>query len=336
MSIRDKYKQLDPECRKQLKLLAKHFEKEPKLLSSVKELRPRDDKERKYALYLAIKNLPMMDILNNKALYKYLYCYNTKKDSPNGDFKFIDQITAGDHVCLISGYVTLGERKTKIPAVCKYYKSTKRDIDYEINCYKRLAATGCEIPWMSGSYNLLGHKVMIIERLHSIDKTDRPEDIGKDVLKQLEYLHTFGVHCDLKPGNIMVRRGDYTSYVSDPNNCYKYMIIDHGGTAIEPLGRGYRRFIWNPRFTSTIKGEKNQVCSAYNDFLELGYTMNWLDADRKGVDTKKYDHRKEFHGRFRKYMAVLEEYKDNQFDLPKDIYHRLLMALESGKREKQE
>jgi len=325
MSLRDKYKQLEPECRRQIKALLKYFDKDPKILASARSLKPRDEKERRYALALAIKNMPLLALLENKHIYKSLYCYNTKEGSPHGKFHFIDQITSGDHVCLISGYIAYGD--TKVPAVCKYYKGSKRTIDYEINCYKRLAETGCEIPWMSSSYRLLGERVMIVERLHTIDTTDKPAALGIDVLKQLQYLHTFGVHCDLKPGNIMVRRSGYECYVADPEKCLKYMIIDHGGTAIERFGKGFKRFIWNPKFTSQLKGEKDQVTGPYYDFLELGYTMTWLDADRRKVNMKKFNHRTTHRGKFKQYMNELDKYKDDPFTLPDDIYARLINIL---------
>lgn len=296
------------------------------MLTAARSMKPNNDKERKYALCLAIKNTPTLKILENKRIYKALFCYNTKKDSPHGKFHFIDQITSGDHVCLISGYIVFGD--AKIPAVCKYYKSGKKTIDHEINCYKRLAMTGCEIPWMSSSYKLLGDRVMIVERLHPIDTTDKPEDIGIDVLKQLQALHTFGVHCDLKNANIMSRLAQYECYVADPDNCFKYMIIDHGGTAIDRLGKGYHRRIWNPRFTSQTKGEKDQVTGPYNDFLELGFTMTYLEAVKKGKNMKKFDHRKEFFGKIRKYMDELMKYKENPFDLPKDIHMKLVTILQ--------
>lgn len=325
MSLRDRYYELSAPCRKQCRILLKLLERDAKLRSAVKEYKPRDEKERKYAGCLAIKAMPLLELLQDRRLYKALYCYNTKEGAPYGDFHFVDQIASGDHVCLVSGYVTF--KDVKVPMVMKYYRSAKRTIDYEINCYKMIAETGCQIPWVSGSYQLLGERVMIMERLYSIDESDRPEAIGSDVLKQLKFAHRLGVHNDLKPPNIMVRRRGYEVYVGERKDALKYLIIDWGGMAREKLGPGYRRFIWNPKFTSQLKGGRNQVTGPFYDFLELGYTMNYLDGIRRGK--KRFDHRKEFSGRFKRYMDELKKYESDPFNLPEDIYERLTAILEA-------
>jgi serine/threonine protein kinase len=323
ISIIEKYKQLDPQCRKQCKILIKHLERDPKVISMVRELKPQNDKEKIYAQCLGIKSIPILKLLENRKLYKYLFCYNTKEESPHGNFYMIDQITSGDHVCLLSGWISFVD--VKVPIVCKYYKSIKRTIEHEVSCYRKLRAMGCEIPWMSSSYKLLGESVLLVERLHTIDSTDIPENIGIDVLKQLQHLHTFGVHCDLKPGNIMVRRRDYECYVDDPKTCCKYVIIDHGGTAIEKLENGYRRFTWNPKFTSQEKGIKNQIATPINDFIELGYTMCFLDNNKNNT-MKKFDHRKDFNGKIKKYMDIVLALDHK--NIPDDIYSNLIKVLQ--------
>lgn len=325
MSLRDRYYALDTPCRKQCRALFKILDRDPKLLSAMKEFKPSGEKDRKYAGCLAIKAMSLLDLLNNKRLYKALYCYNTKPGAPYGNFQFIDQITSDDHVCLISGFITF--KDVKVPMVMKYYRSPKRTIDYEIGCYKMIAEAGCEIPWMSGSYQLLGERVMIMERLYSIDESDKPEAIGIDVLKQLKLAHKLGVHNDLKPPNIMVRRRDHEVYVGERKDAFKYLIIDWGGMAREKLGAGYRRFIWNPKFTSQTKGEKNQVTGPFYDFLELGYTMGYLDGTRRGK--KRFDHRKEFTGKFKRYMDEVRKYESDPFNFPEDLYERLVSILEA-------
>jgi hypothetical protein len=320
-SIIEKYKQLDVECRKQCKSLIKHLERDSRVLSVVRELRPQNEKEKIYATCLGIKSIPILKLLENRKLYKHLYCYNTKKGSPHGNFYIIDQITSGDHVCLLSGWISFAD--AKVPAVCKYYKSVKRTINYEMNCYKKLRDTGADVPWMTSSYMLLGEPVLIVERLNILDETDKPEQVGIDVLKQLRYLHTFGVHSDLKPGNIMCRRRDYECYVDNPETCLKYLIIDHGGTAIDKLEHGYRRFTWNPKFTSQEKGARNQVTTPVNDFLELGYTMNFLSQINK---MRKFDHRKDFHGKIKNYMNIVLHLDSK--NISNDIYDKLIEVLQ--------
>lgn len=321
MSHKEQFFALDKFCQQQCKTLAKLLERNSRYVALGKESSEKDE----YAHYLRVRKLSLIYLLELKHLYSSLYCYHLKGDAvPYGHFRFIDQLTSGDHVCLMAGYIEYGD--VKIPAVCKYYKSSKRGIDYEIQCYKRLAETGCEIPWMSSSYHLLGEKVMVIERLSEINDSDIPELLGIDILKQLQYLHTFGVHCDLKPGNIMVRRKGFECYVQDPKNCYKYMIIDHGGTATKKLGHGYRRFIWNPKFTSQTKGEPDQICTYINDLLELGYTINFLDQKRKGK--KRFDHRREYiNPRIKQYMDIVHSLQPKEA-IPADIHLRLISVLQ--------
>ena len=128
---------------------------------------------------------------------------------------------------------------------------------------------------------------------------DHEVDVGIDVLKALPFVHQIGVHCDIKPGNVMKGLG--------PNGESKFFyLIDYGGMAIEPEGHGenagYHRWTWTSKWTSQKRGE--HLTYPVADLIELAYTMRTIQAKRrkeKNVD----DSRSGFRGRVRKYYEAV-------------------------------
>ena len=146
-----------------------------------------------------------------------------------------------------------------------------------------------------------------MEKLQKLNSSDDPYMVGAHVIRQLQFLHTFGVHCDIKPGNIM-KKGSL------------YYLIDYGGVAKEKMGGGYRRWIWTPKWTSQRSHQKQQVCTAYNDFVELGFTMRHIQIWKKEEETcdvNKREIRTAFGGRLADYMRQVEKYGRHP---PKECY----------------
>jgi hypothetical protein len=93
----------------------------------------------------------------------------------------------------------------------------------------------------------------------------------------------------------------------------KYVMIDFGGIAYSRLSYGWKRSIWSPFWCSQPIRGKNQVTTAKNDFLELGYTMKTLENNRNGVYKRvRYGERKldpirtGFSGKLKRYMDRVE------------------------------
>ena len=116
-----------------------------------------------------------------------------------------------------------------------------------------------------------------MEKLFPITKDDNEFEVALEVMKQLVYLHQFGIHNDIKPGNIMKRI---------VNGKPKYLLIDYGGVATQRLSYGFKRWIWSPKWTSQELHGKNQVTTAKNDFIELVYTMKTIQNMRNGEDKR--------------------------------------------------
>jgi serine/threonine protein kinase len=184
------------------------------------------------------------------------------------------------------------------PLVVKWYRSGDRTSQYEINVYKKLKSLGCPLPYFSGKYSFWNEPVLVMERLERLDKKEDINKLGRQVLIQLSYLHTFGVHCDIKPDNILKRVND---------DKVSYFLIDYGGVAMEKLNWGYKRWIWSKHWTSQTPHIKKQIASCKHDFKELGFTLNALK--NPGVN-----HREEFTGKIKKYMNRVEKVDKRKVD----------------------
>lgn len=283
------------------------------------------------------------DVLVDGSTYDQFMChYRGSVEGLKGSYvKFLNVIKENEDVVLLNGVLYYNGTETNV--VCKYYYNRFRSIDYEIKIYKRLrnsvctrhagapCPSGCDhfcpVPWFSSDYKFLDQSILVMQELSPADNCEEWLRLGTDVLMQLRYLHQFGVHCDLKPPNIMMIEG--TRIVDAP---IKYHIIDFGGCAIEPIsdsyGVGYRRFVSNKGFTSQPpQKDRIRVCTPYHDFLELGYVMAYLEIQyrkRNGQQTGN-DHREHFYGKVKKYMSIVKSL--NPYSIPASIYDELIRAL---------
>lgn len=205
-------------------------------------------------------------------------------------------IHKGERVCVMKATLYNDvDKKKPAPVICKWYQSDNKDTSYEVGIYKRLREIGCPIPWISSRFFIWKSPVLIMEQMESLDKHDNEYEMAAQVLEQLQYLHTFGIHNDLKPGNIMrvsntrpdMKSDASKTKVSQSKEKVKsdkpaYKIIDHGGDTTERLKHGYLRRVWSPRYCCQPKRGKNQVTTPKHDFIELGYTMKAIQNMRTG------------------------------------------------------
>lgn len=203
-----------------------------------------------------------------------------------------------------------------IPIIVKWYKGSRYDCSYESELYDKLKADGCPLPWFSTKFKFLNNKVLAVEKLENLTIDDDAIKIGKAVLMQLKHIHKIGVHCDIKPLNIMKRvyKGNVT-----------YFLIDFGGLTTKPLEYGYSRFLWSQKWTSQKSHTKKQVTTAKNDFIELGYTMkaiqNW-----KFMNGKDGEYKTGFTGRLLEYMNRVNKIDPKNINIDK-IHNELINIL---------
>ncbi len=161
---------------------------------------------------------------------------------------------------------------TKLPArvVVKWTPEPEpgKDVAEEIEHWKRVQSVGVRTPWLSFDFVFWGEPVLAIEFLQPLGPEDDEFTLGAVLLPDLAKLHTVGVHCDIKPDNIMKR------------GAHEYFLIDYGGLATTRKYYGFKRFTWSPKWTSQVY-EWDQVCTGKNDLLELGYTMRALQLGRE-------------------------------------------------------
>lgn len=141
--------------------------------------------------------------------------------------------------------------------------------------YATLEALGAQCPKRLNGFNFLDFSVLVIEFLQPLDSTDNPVVVGQQLLTtQLKYIHTYACYFDLKPDNIKKRN-------SKPP---KYFIIDMNLSKEMQPGGTFQRLHWTPLFASQpfppFLSTKYQVSSYVNDFLELGYVLHQLIAQR--------------------------------------------------------
>lgn len=212
--------------------------------------------------------------------------------SPDGAYiDFQSVLTSNSKSVIVLGLLN------GIEVVVKWYKGDKRDCSYEAKIYEDLKEIGCSLPWFCTKFKFLNCQVIAIEKLEKLTVNDEEFEIGAAVLDQLKYIHKIGVHCDIKPLNIMkrVHKGKTT-----------YFLIDFGGLTTQKSGHGYKRWLWSPKWCSQKSHTKDQITTAKNDFIELGYTMkaiqNW-----KIYNGKDGKYKTGFTGRLAKYKQYVDK-----------------------------
>ncbi len=166
---------------------------------------------------------------------------------------------------------TSGSSSDGIPVVIKITTDTT-DIftterggqSSELGIWLELQKIGLDLPKFYHGFYFLGFDwgILVIEELEKLSSQDKPLEIGRQIIPQLQILHQMGIHNDLKPDNIL-RKG------------HRYYMIDYEFMALSPYLYGYWRTAYTPIFTSQVNSTP-QVTTGKKDLLEIGYTMNSL------------------------------------------------------------
>ena len=258
----DEYEKLPAHVKAQLTTISKTYKNKVDLNRSPdKKMQGQD-----LINWAVVSNNTIKSLLENH--YDVLECY-----SDDGDRIVMGEVLkSGRHAVVVSG--VYGEREV----IVKYYERDERKIDvtYEIGIYRKLAELDCKIPWFSDKFMMLGKRVLVVEKLLPLGKDDNIYKIGMSVVEQLSYLHTFAIHNDIKPDNIMKKIVD-----GKP----EYYLIDYGGVTLEKLCCGFRRKIWSPKWTCQPRGGHNQVTYPKHDFIELVLTLNYI---HRGCSYRNY------------------------------------------------
>jgi len=201
-------------------------------------------------------------ILNEFDNYKnkpYLFCYNDK------DEYIILKDILGEHD---EQFVFRGKKNNGMDVMVKWTKNPQ-ELEDEIENMFRAETIGVSLPYFDDSFFFWDVHVLVEEILEPININDNPIEIGRQLLPNIQKLHFFAVHNDIKPSNIMKRDN-------------QYFLIDYGGLAFIPKLYGFWREIWTPLWASQVK-EQGQITTAKNDLLELIYVLHYQDALIQGI-----------------------------------------------------
>jgi hypothetical protein len=170
----------------------------------------------------------------------------------------------------------------EIPVVVKWNHAaySKNGINTSIDMVHKFKSVGIPTHIIYPGFKLWGEDIMVMEQLQPLDKTDKWNDVAKDLLPSLNILHQFAVHSDIKPDNIMKRLKPQQN-VTLP--IWEYILIDIGDMSTVKEEWGYSRNCHSPNWTSQVC-ESDQITSWKHDLLELCYTLNSISgADLKDV-----------------------------------------------------
>jgi hypothetical protein len=261
-----------------------------------------------------------MQLLSNEMTMRATFCY----DLNNRRINFIKPLKIGKHACVMLGYfenkdnslelqdyakdIFSSTHPEKDELVIKWYQSEKRDVTFESGIYKKLSEMGCPLPYFSTNFMYWNQPVLVIEKLEEIGFDDDEKLVGVHVIFQLFYIHKLGVHCDIKPQNIMKKRTKKETH---------YYLIDFGGLATEKFHDGYRRWLWSPKWSSQKPHKKNQIVYPKHDLIELAFTLNYIKT--KGSD----DFRNNFKGKLLRFVKYLR----NMNNTPESKDYRNLIEI---------
>lgn len=163
----------------------------------------------------------------------------------------------------------------------------------EISIYEQLLDTDFDLPLVLLGFKYLGDPVILMERLISLDESPvQIDNILISIIGQLKILHEIGVHCDIKPSNIL-----YSPRTQ------KYHLIDFGGVVSEQS----KRFTYTRSFACQRSTSKEPSKKA--DLIELLYTINHIISQN--------DHHHRFDGVLKKiwmYVCKLSEITPSTYD----------------------
>lgn len=320
MDLISTYNSLPSILKKQIKTLEPKFNSSRRIQNYCNHIfdeskLSKSEQNKKIVMRLSIFTLIHSNDLLTPDYFQQILCFN---DNDNSDtIKLLSVLKEGKHAKVFEGRDKNNETK-----VVKYYNSEKRDTCFEIGVYDKLKELNMKLPWFNSNYYFWNSKVLVLEKLTKLNSKEDEFDLAIQLIKQLKILHTFGVHSDIKPLNIMKKRNYKTKKTT-------YYLIDFGGISYEKFQHGYRRWIWSPKWTCQTSHQKNQCTTMKHDFIELGYTMKHIQTIKKYKDEKsqrKVPMRSGFDGKLGKYMDYVD--KIDEKNIPDDIHDKLIRYIE--------
>lgn len=304
-SFLDEYLNLPLAFRDQLdhiwKLSKEHNSLNQNILRDLKKFNKQDRKRiLKIMFFRETSASDILTSLNKWTEPEDFICYNTFGKW----IGFHKVIASGRNVILFEGK----RKRVGDDLVIKWYQSEKKDTNYEVSIYEKLQSMNAKLPFFISGYYFWETPVLVLEKLDPVDTKADEIEMGIQILDQLKTVHKLCIHNDIKPGNIM-RKGNI------------YYLIDYGGVTTERLGWGFRRRVWSPKWTCQKIHEPNQVTGPKHDFIELGYTMQYLSDSRAGIKFK----RGRYSGKIRNYMEEVKKITSN--NVKKEDYDRLISIL---------
>jgi len=149
-----------------------------------------------------------------------------------------------------------------------------------------------DTPYIDDNFYMFGYQVMVIEKLEPLTEAVKDDlaNFTAQILDQLQHLHEFACHSDIKPDNILKRIGQE-----------KYFIIDLGGISRKPLGYGYARAAYTPNFTSQLNFFRTIITPKY-DLLELGFVLSYFTTELTSLTLMMFEQRKETDPNYWRYI----------------------------------
>lgn len=317
MELIEAYQELPDSLRNQISYIEKNYDINNDVKEYYKHIVEKIGKDKlktsghkKILMRLAILTVIKPFELMTQDMFSFVHCYTENSKSKITLKKLLKE---GKHARVIEGR----DSKGKV-VIVKWYSSEKRDTCFESGIYEKLREDQCTLPWFSTDYYFWNTKVLVLEKLKKLDATDDEFELALQLLPQLKKLHVFGVHCDIKPLNIMKKK---------KNGQTIYLLIDFGGIAYERFEHGFRRWLWSPSWTSQESHTKNQATTMKADFVELGYTMKYLQNLRK--KRKKDEVRSGFRGKLKRYMDYVIDI--NEKNIPEDIHDKIIEHIKNLK-----
>jgi len=195
--------------------------------------------------------------------------------------------------------------------VLKWVTSDHRTITEEIDILLKLYNMNVPLYKFYTNYTFWNKPILCMEYLKPLNGKENEFKVGICILKILKKLHTFGIHNDIKIDNIM----------KNNKNIY---LIDYGGVTTERKKHGFLRRCWTNKWSSQPKA-RNQLTTAKNDFLELGFTMYGLQLLRKGISLTSQNIKNVKNKYIQRYMSKVNRIDEKQIN--KNIYSVLIKLL---------
>lgn len=165
---------------------------------------------------------------------------------------------------------------------------------------------GCPLPWFSVNYSFWGQPVIVMKKLSPLPINENPKSIKlrklcRDILQQLKFIHRIGVHCDIKPTNILCDSSED-----------RYYLVDFDGMTIHRTKKAgyFVRHSHTEKFSSQKDFQQTgENCSAINDFKELLFTLNYIAYKQIGADNEEIaeNFRVNFIGSCKKFHKSLQK-----------------------------